>query len=238
MKEQFRTSWVLTLCAMLVVVAPLVAQDGAAQQEQQQEQQFKNKLQDFESMLVNAVRHGAAAFAQRAADQIPPNVQLMSEDPQAMGFAPPTPDGGLMFVVVVPPVRQIAVLFMQQAPRRMSGPRPVGNASGANPDPMDKSPVVSGGAGADPMNMDLIYTTMVIEALKDAMLDNSTTLPLKDNEWLTVASIDGVGPTPGAVSSPYGHTTYLSIKGADLLALRQGKITRDDARKLVVLKQL
>jgi len=229
--EQLTTRRVLSICMALAMAAPLAAQGTATQQEQQ----LKNKVQDFETMLVNAVRHGATAFAQKAANQIPPNVQLTSDDPLAIGLVPPTPDGGMTFVVVVPPIRQFVALWLyQQSPR---GLRNVGSASGALPDPMDKSPVINTEAPAM-FNPDLEYSKAVVEALVDTMLDNSAVLPLKESEWLTVAAFDAVGPTPGAVNSPYGHTTYLSIKGEYLFQLRQGKITRDEARKLIVLKQL
>ena len=240
MREQLRSWRVLTLCVVLATAAPLAAQNA----ETADQQQVKFKLQDFEAILRNAVKHGADALAQKVADAIPRNVQLTSDDPEAMGFAPPTPDGGLMFVVVVPPIRQVLFTYMlpqqYQRPGRpvnTPNPRPVGSASGATPDPMTSSPVVSGAAAA-PFNADLEYSVAVSNALMDAMLDNSSALPLKDSEWLTIAAVDGVGPTPGVVNSPYGHTTYLSIKGSDLTQFRQGKISRDEARKLVVLKQL
>jgi hypothetical protein len=237
MREQRSVRRVLTVCVLLVLAAPLAAQDLG--NTSKQEQQFKFKLQDFEAILRNAVKHGADAFAERVAGAIPPNVQLTADDPEAMAFAPPTPDGGLMFVVVVPPIRQIVTWLSQQYPRssRTSPARPIGAASNAPADPMTASPIVNGGP-APLFNADLEYSKAVTEALMDAMLDNSAALPLKDSEWLTIAAIDGVGPTPGVVNSPFGHTTYLSIKGSDLTQLRQGKLSRDDARKLVVLKQL
>ena len=70
----------------------------------------------------------------------------------------------------------------------------------------------------------------------DAMLDNSGPLPIKPDEWLTVAAFDGT-PSAGVVNSQFSYTTYLQIKGSDLQLLRQGKLTKEEARKLVILKQ-
>jgi hypothetical protein len=238
MREQRGVRRVLTVCVLVALAVPLGAQGTNPFR---QEQQFNFKLQDFEAILRNAVKHGADVFAQQVAAAIPPNVQLTTDDPDAKAFAPPTPDGGLLFVVVVPPIRQIVTWLSQQYPRSSRGSsqpvRPVGAAGTATADPMTASPIVSGTA-APPLSADAQYSKAVNDALIDAMLDNSGALPLKDTEWLTIAAIDGVGPTPGAVNSPFGLTTYLSIKGSDLTQLRQGKLSREDARKLVVLKQL
>jgi hypothetical protein len=51
-----------------------------------------------------------------------------------------------------------------------------------------------------------------------------------------MAAFDG-SSSPGLVNSPFSYTTYLQIKGSDLQLLRQGKLTKDEARKLVILKQ-
>ena len=52
-----------------------------------------------------------------------------------------------------------------------------------------------------------------------------------------MAAIDGVAPTPGVVNNAFGHTLYISVKGLDLAQYRQQKISRDELRKLVNLKQ-
>src|SRR5262249_52442430 len=149
-----------------------------------------------------------------------------------------------------------------QVPAAVAPPRnsPMQNvAGGASPDasvvspmaaatpgdPMKVSPVVDEGrcatraprSSSQASNPDHEYAIAVCDALMDAMLDYSGPLPVKEEEWLTIAAIDGTGATPGVLNSPYSYTTYLSIKGSDLLALRQGKISKSEARKLVTLKQ-
>ena len=80
------------------------------------------------------------------------------------------------------------------------------------------------------------YSKAVANALIDAVIDNSGGLQLKETEWLTVAAMDGV-QTPGAVNNTFGHTLYISVKGSDLMQYRQQKISRDELRKVVNVKQ-
>jgi hypothetical protein len=242
----------------LAIAVPALAQQPPAGQD---EQVLRDQLQTFESVLQTAVRHGGDAFAREQASVIPPEVKLTSDDPQAFGFAPPE-SGGLFFLVVVPPLR-VTVDYLLQRPYGRpappvapegSGPGPVQNvAGGANvvssmgpvtPDPMKQSPIVDEGRcatrvplSAKGSNPNRAYAVAVCDALMEAILDNSGPLPVKEDEWLTIAAIDGTGPTPNVLNSSYIFTTYLAIKGSDLLAYRQGKISKADARKLVSLRQ-
>ncbi len=233
----------------LACAAPMLAQQASTSSGVEQDQQLRYQLQTFEAVLQSAVKHGGDAFARQNAGLIPPGVQLTSDDPEVKGFAPPQ-GGGLMFVVVVPQIRPTVTYFLAQhdmpggglglasaSPSASPEPssEPNVKATGlASADPMTKSPVI-GAPGATPFDVD--YTISVVEALKDALLDNSGPLPIHDDEWLTVAAIDGVGVSAGVVNSPFDVTTYLSIKGSDLARLRQQKITRDDARKLILVRQ-
>jgi hypothetical protein len=88
---------------------------------------------------------------------------------------------------------------------------------------------------ADP-SVNYFYAVSVCDAVMDAMLDNSGPLSIKDDDWLTVALVpeaDG----PGVVNAMSGFTTYLMIKGADLLQYRQGKLSKDAARKLIEMQR-
>jgi hypothetical protein len=109
---------------------------------------------------------------------------------------------------------------------------------------MTASPVVDEGTCAGRTrpskgysNPDYEYAVAVCDALMDAMLDSPGPLPIKENEWLTVAAVSGDPNPPGFITTSSDYTTYLQIKGADLLAYRQGKITKEEARKLVEMKQ-
>ncbi len=78
------------------------------------------------------------------------------------------------------------------------------------------------------------YTTEVKSALIDAMLDHSGPIGVGPDEWLTVAARDNER-VPG---DPYDVTTImLRVKGSDLAAFRAERITKDEARKRVEVRE-
>ncbi|MBI1873411.1 MAG: hypothetical protein HYS05_05910 [Acidobacteria bacterium] len=79
------------------------------------------------------------------------------------------------------------------------------------------------------------YTTEVKNALINAMLDHSTSIVIGNDEWVTIAARDNAGPLPG---EPYDVTTVvLRVKGSDLSAFRAGRLTRDEARAKVEVRE-
>jgi hypothetical protein len=81
------------------------------------------------------------------------------------------------------------------------------------------------------------YTIAVRDALLDAMLRHSQSLELGPDEWLVVAARDRGEPGIGA-DDPFEVTTIqLRIKGADLQAFHAGRLTREEARKRVEVKE-
>jgi hypothetical protein len=88
-----------------------------------------------------------------------------------------------------------------------------------------------------PVDPNEVYTGEVTSRLLDAMLDFSGLQVAKD-EWLTVAARDSEGPTRLTPDEPYEIVTvFLQIKGSDLLAFREGRLTREEARKRVDVKE-
>ena len=72
-------------------------------------------------------------------------------------------------------------------------------------------------------------------ALVDAMLDYGTSIPIAENEWLTIAARDNNERIGG--DDPYDVTTIvLRVKGSDLAAFKSDGITRDEAVKRVSIK--
>ena len=81
------------------------------------------------------------------------------------------------------------------------------------------------------------YTVAVREALIDAMLRYSQSLALGADDWLVVAARDRGEPGIGS-DDPFEVTTIqLRIKGADLQAFHAGRLTPDEARKRVEVKE-
>lgn len=80
------------------------------------------------------------------------------------------------------------------------------------------------------------YTDEVKGALIDAMLDHSTALGIGAEEWLTVAARDNERRDRLNPGDDLG-SIILRIKGSDLAALRAGRITAQDARKRVQVRE-
>ncbi len=81
------------------------------------------------------------------------------------------------------------------------------------------------------------YTNEVKSALVDAMLDYGTPIPIGDEQWLTIAARDDHDGRLGG-GDPYDVSTIvLRIKGADLLAVRAGKLTREEALSKVEVRE-
>jgi hypothetical protein len=89
---------------------------------------------------------------------------------------------------------------------------------------------------AAPVLSDASYTTAVQNALVDAMLDYGATLPLGPDEWLTIAAREN-GDTMATGDVAETVTITLRIKGADLEALKSGRLSRDDVRRRVEVRE-
>jgi hypothetical protein len=140
---------------------------------------------------------------------------------------------------------------LQSALRRLElqvGPvGPVPSDAGARPQTVGAATVTAQtttAPAAPPVDLSLIedpnaaYTREVSQAIVDAMIENSGPLPIAENEWLTVAARDNVRPdrlVPGDTSNI--SSIVFRIRGTDLAAFRAGRMTLDEARKRVEIKQ-
>lgn len=76
------------------------------------------------------------------------------------------------------------------------------------------------------------YTTEVIAALIDAMLDHGGPMNLGSDDWLTIGARDSLDMVvAGDVSDT--ETITLRIKGSDLAAFRADRMSRDETRQRV-----
>ena len=83
---------------------------------------------------------------------------------------------------------------------------------------------------------DLAYEEQVREALIGAMLDWGALLPLGADEWLTVAARDNQDVVmPGA--APDVVTIILRVKGSDLAERLAGRLSPDDLRRRVDVRE-
>jgi hypothetical protein len=83
-----------------------------------------------------------------------------------------------------------------------------------------------------------VYFTEITNALIDAILDHGGPVGVGADEWLTVAARESAdrGFMPSDPNDT-AMTFILRIKGADLQALRERRLARDEARKKVELKR-
>ncbi len=85
-------------------------------------------------------------------------------------------------------------------------------------------------------NPDLAYEIEVREALISAMLDFGGLLPLAADEWLTVAARDNQDVIiPGDLAEVV--TVIMRVKGSDLAEFKAGRLTADDVRKRVEVRE-
>ena len=124
--------------------------------------------------------------------------------------------------IPLPPARADASPVAQGAPGRVAAQN-LADRPGV-PVPVDQS---------DPNQL---YTESIKSALIDAMLNYSGPMDLGPDEWLTIAARDSDGPLmPGAVDD--ASTIVLRVKGSDVAAFLAKKITPEEARKRVQVKE-
>lgn len=93
-------------------------------------------------------------------------------------------------------------------------------------------------AAAAPVDPRAMYLDEMTNALVDALLDHGAPVGVAPEEWLTIAAREGIDRRFVADNrSDTAITLMLRIKGADLTALREHRLSRDDARKQVEIKQ-
>ena len=87
-------------------------------------------------------------------------------------------------------------------------------------------------------NPDELWTREVKTALIEAMLGYSGPLAVGDDEWLTVAARDNVPPDPLVPGDTVDFSTVLfRVKGSDLAALHSRRLSMDEARKRVEVRE-
>jgi hypothetical protein len=239
---------VALVCALPVSVGAQQAQPQPQSQPQTsasdpQLERIKNEVRTFEIVLFRTIETAGQKLADWAQTKVP-NVMLSpAADPVVNGF--PAADSNLVFMIRIPELSGVAVFnggykFFPTQPNMpetvASGARPVSTA-GQTP-PGDGRVTSTTVVADDPMkngppNPNAMYSDLVRLGLMDAMLDSSTVLTVRNEQWLTVVAI----PVDVLVTNPYYRNTsrklILSIKGEDLAAFRAGKITRDEAKQRI-----
>jgi hypothetical protein len=178
----------------------------------------------FERALRGAVELGGQQLAKRALVLFPEFI-LSTEEATVRGVK--LGGYGFYFDVQVPDIQSTTIVLDMMARQRRAGPsQPVSALGGVTDDPMTvPSPV---------FDTDREYSAYVRAALIDALLDSSGVLVMGPGEHLTVAvsGIERRGPNP-LYRSDSGKL-MLTIAASDLVELRAGRISREQAKDRIV----
>lgn len=226
--------------AIVVLLAPTLAGAQVPVQPNPEQQRRHEQINLFEGTLERAVTNAARHVA-RDVQARTSNANFFSGEPRAKGFIL---DGYGVFVYVEIPALDLSLSIMidqldKQQQRGELGP--VSNSPDAKPEPKTPEPKVrvpttSMEALQGVMDTGEKYRNEVKLALTDAMLDFSKNLQLKPDEWLSVAARGSEGAlTPGEIFQL--NTVVLRVKGSDLADYLAGRLTQEEARAKVELRQ-
>jgi len=226
----------MMVCAAVAVAVPVGAQQVGPRSEPADP--AKAQVQTFEMILRGAVDVGTRTFAQRAADMVPITFSV-ADMPVVNGVAVRGQAGTeFVFHIQVPglwPAIQVMNLMMNRYPQASARQQPVAQG-GVQAD--------GGLVVADPMgppavtesnrpDLEREYAVSIREALVDAVLDNSGALPLGANDTLLVfaSAADASIPTSLYQSAP--RKLVMTVRAADLIAFRQGDVSRDAVKERI-----
>ena len=164
----------------------------------------RRQVVGFEHGLRGAIDRAAADLNKRLKEAVPEIEYQLQFQAQTIVNGVVLPDGDAMFLVLIPAIEQTGVKILQANPyvRRLSN-----NA---------------------PLDPNAEYTRFARLALIDAVLDSGMSLTLPADKKLTVIAGELL---PQA--NPFNQKSkqlILQITGADLLALRENRLSRDDAK--------
>ena len=210
----------LTVGLVLSAAAHAAAQAPAkpAAEKMPPQMQARQQISAFEGALENAVRVGAQMLNQRMQASNTDYGVMLAGLTRARGFR--LDDYGVLFDVEFPSMRRSMVWTMQELGRTNAA------AGGRAVQAADAPPTVR------PRE---IYQTEMTTALLNAIVDYTGTIGVAPTEWLTVAARESVRFVPGDPNDT-AITVILRIKGSDLQALRDRKISRDEGRNRVEVK--
>ena len=178
----------------------------------------------MEGLLAAAVRLGATATARELQAVQPGLTMFTTSIARAKGVY--LEGYGVFFQVEIPGVRPSVVSMIETLSRdRANRENAVQTAAGG----LAATPNVV----RDP---DAAYVEAVKAALIDAMLDYSKALEIRTDEWLTIAARgDDVPMMPGEIFE--SRPMILRIRGTDLAEFLASRLTKDEVRRRVQVRE-
>ncbi len=193
-----------------------------------------DQIRVMEGTLTGAVSLAANQVA-REVQSSTPSAMMFTGQARAKGF---TLDGyGAFFYVEIPALDLNLVLSVETLERNAQRRSEIQTS---NLQSNEQSGVQSAAkdalrsvAAEDPGQK---YRDAVKRCLIDAMLDNSKSMDLGPEEWLTVAARGSeAGLIPGEIYQL--PTLVLRVKGSDLVEFLGGRLNREEARRKVEARQ-
>jgi hypothetical protein len=224
----------IILAMAITAAVPAAVQGQTPVHPSDGERRRSDQISVMEGTLASSVKLAASQVA-RDVQSSTPGATMFTGDARAKGF---TLDGyGAFFYVEIPALDMNLLLSVETLERNVQR-RLENQASNIQPnnEPMAVSSAkdaLRSVAAEDPGQK---YRDAVKRCLVDAMLDNSKSMDLGPDEWLTVAARGSEsGLIPGEI---YQLTTLvLKVKGSDLADLLAGRLTREQARQKVEVRQ-
>jgi hypothetical protein len=191
----------------------------------------------LEGTLVGAVKFAAGRVAKEVQSRTN-NTNFFAGEARAKGF---TLDGYGVFVYIEVPTLDLTVTLMvdqmeREALKRSEDLRAAANRPESGTIVKDAAPTSAKETLRDIQDTGEKYRDAVKLALTDAMLDFSKNLELRPEEWLSIAARGNESAlTPGEILQL--TTTVLRVKGSDLADYLAGRLTKEQARLKVEVRQ-
>jgi hypothetical protein len=194
----------------------------------------------FFDVEIPALRESVAWTIRTMLDPDPFVLQSLAQMKRQVATLPESPARGNLEKTITAIERQMSIAGGRATgsaapPVEANSARRVAAAGAPEPAPVADTV----GAQGEPdviRDPDALYTEAVKNALIDAMLDHGGPMGIGPDEWLTVAAKDAEGPL--SPNEPYeASTIVLRIKGSDLAAFRADRLTRDEARGRVEVRE-
>jgi hypothetical protein len=198
------------------------------------ERRRSDQISVMEGTLTSSVKLAASQVA-RDVQSSTPGATMFTGDARAKGF---TLDGyGAFFYVEIPALDLNLVLSVEtlerNAQRRSEIPASNLQSNEQSRVQSAAKDALNSVAAEDPGQK---YRDAVKRCLIDAMLDNSKSMDLGPDEWLTVAARGSeAGLIPGGIYQL--PTLVLRVKGSDLVEFLGGRLNREEARQKVEARQ-
>ena len=238
--EIVKTGVVLAVAMTMAAEAAAGTQTSIRTTTDQQLRQ--EKISIMEGTLTSSVDVASKRLA-KDVKSIDSTAMLFAGRARAKGF---TLEGhGVFFYVEVPTLDLTVMMTVQQferersAQQRAETPQPGGDAQQVNnlrldtpPPPLPTAVEALANLAAEGQK----WRATVRLALIDAMLDNSKNLELKPDEWLTIAARGSETELmPNEILNL--TTTVLRVKGSDLADFLAGRLTKEEARLKVEVRE-